>query len=76
MRGGTNCHVSSAAGDIDLPLRIPLPAKITVRVLPPVDLAEELDGDGSPKAAYRLVTGRIQEALDELADERTLPVVG
>jgi 1-acyl-sn-glycerol-3-phosphate acyltransferase len=61
---------------LDLPLRVPLPAKITIRVLPPIDLEQELDGDGSPKAAYRLVTERIQAALDELADERTLPVVG
>jgi 1-acyl-sn-glycerol-3-phosphate acyltransferase len=61
---------------LDMPLRIPLPAKIVIRVLPPIDLAEELDGDGSPKAAYQLVTGRLQEALDDLADERTLPVIG
>jgi 1-acyl-sn-glycerol-3-phosphate acyltransferase len=61
---------------LDMPLRIPLPAKIVIRVLPPIDLAEELDGDGSPKAAYQLVTGRLQEALDDLAAERTLPVIG
>jgi 1-acyl-sn-glycerol-3-phosphate acyltransferase len=61
---------------LDLPLRVPLPAKIVIQVLPPIDLADELDGDGSPKAAYRLVTGRLQDALDELADERTLPVIG
>jgi 1-acyl-sn-glycerol-3-phosphate acyltransferase len=57
---------------LDLPLRFPLPAKIVIQVLPPI----ELDGDGSPKDTYRLVTGRLQKALDELADERTLPVIG
>ena len=61
---------------LDMPLRIPLPAKITVRVLPPIDLAKTLDGDRSPEAAYRLVTSRMQQALDELDDERTLPVIG
>jgi 1-acyl-sn-glycerol-3-phosphate acyltransferase len=57
---------------LDLPARVPLPAKITVEVLDPMDL-RETDG---PDEAYDLVTGRMQEALDELAEERTLPVLG
>jgi 1-acyl-sn-glycerol-3-phosphate acyltransferase len=61
---------------LDLPGRIPLPAKITVQVLPPIDLHEELGENPDTDAAYELVTGKMQEALDELAAERTLPVVG
>jgi 1-acyl-sn-glycerol-3-phosphate acyltransferase len=57
---------------LDLPARVPLPAKITVEVLDPMDLRE---ADG-PDEAYDLVTGRMQRALDGLADERTLPVLG
>jgi hypothetical protein len=61
---------------LDLPGRIPLPAKITVQVLPPIDLHEELGENPDTDAAYEVVTGKMQEALDELAAERTLPVVG
>jgi 1-acyl-sn-glycerol-3-phosphate acyltransferase len=55
---------------LDLPLRIPLPAKITIQVLPPMELHGDVE-DG-----YRLVTETMQDALSELAEERTLPVVG
>ena len=61
---------------LDLPGRIPLPAKIKVRVLEPIDLHEELDPDPDPADAYDLVTGRMQETLDDLSEERTLPVLG
>jgi 1-acyl-sn-glycerol-3-phosphate acyltransferase len=61
---------------LDLPGRIPLPAKITVQVLPPVDLREQLGAEGDVEAAYDLVTGRMQATLDRLAEERTLPVLG
>jgi 1-acyl-sn-glycerol-3-phosphate acyltransferase len=61
---------------LDLPLRFPLPAKITVRVLPPIDLAEELGADATPDDGYELVTERMQSTLSDLAEDRTLPVVG
>jgi 1-acyl-sn-glycerol-3-phosphate acyltransferase len=61
---------------LDLPLRFPLPAKIDVRVLPPIDLREELGAKASPEDAYELVTDRMQDTLDDLAEDRTLPVLG
>jgi 1-acyl-sn-glycerol-3-phosphate acyltransferase len=61
---------------LDLPLRIPLPSKITIRVLPRIDLRAELGEGAGLEDAYQLVTGRMQGALSELADERTLPVIG
>jgi 1-acyl-sn-glycerol-3-phosphate acyltransferase len=61
---------------LDLPLRIPLPAKITIQVLPRIDLREELGAKAKPRDAYELVTERMQDTLTELADERTLPVLG
>jgi len=61
---------------LDLPGRVPLPAKITIQVLEPLDLDEELDGDDGVDVAYELLTSRMQAALDELGAERTLPVVG
>jgi 1-acyl-sn-glycerol-3-phosphate acyltransferase len=50
---------------------LPLPAKITIQVLPPLDVSElEVD------EAYELVVGRMQEALAALQAERRLPVIG
>jgi 1-acyl-sn-glycerol-3-phosphate acyltransferase len=50
---------------------VPLPAKITIEVLPPIDVSE-LDVD----EAYDLVVGRMQETLAALQAERRLPVLG
>jgi len=61
---------------MDLPGRVPLPAKITVRALPRIDLKQRLGPNPNEEDAYELVTGAMQRALDKLAEERTLPVVG
>jgi 1-acyl-sn-glycerol-3-phosphate acyltransferase len=61
---------------LDLPTRIPLPAKITIEVLPPIDLGESFGPDPEHEHVYDRVTGRMQKALSGLQDERTLPVVG
>jgi 1-acyl-sn-glycerol-3-phosphate acyltransferase len=60
----------------ELPPRIPLPSKITVQVLPPVDLAEEFGPGPDPDEIYRTLEDRMQDVLDELAEERDVPVVG
>jgi len=61
---------------LDLPLRIPLPSKISIRVLPRIDLREELGEDAGPEDVYELVTGRMQSTLSDMADQRALPVIG
>ena len=61
---------------MDLPGRVPLPAKIVVRVLPKIDLKKRLGKDANPDDAYELVTDRMQDALTGLAEERSLPIVG
>jgi 1-acyl-sn-glycerol-3-phosphate acyltransferase len=61
---------------LDLPGRIPLPAKVTVRVLPRLDLRKRLGRDPSVEDAYELVTSTMQRALTGLARARSLPVVG
>ena len=61
---------------LDIPGRVPLPAKITVEILPAIDLAAELGAGGDADTAYDLVTGRMQEALDGLAEARTFPLIG
>jgi 1-acyl-sn-glycerol-3-phosphate acyltransferase len=61
---------------MDLPGRVPLPAKIVVRVLPKIDLHQRLGTDADPDDAYELVTGRMQDALSDLAEDRSIPIVG
>ena len=61
---------------MDLPGRLPLPAKIVVRVLPRIDLKRELGASADPGDAYDLVTGKMQTALSRLAAERSMPVLG
>jgi 1-acyl-sn-glycerol-3-phosphate acyltransferase len=50
---------------------LPLPAKITIQVLPPIDV-RDLDVD----EAYDLVVEQMQNTLAALQAERRLPVVG
>ena len=61
---------------LDLPVRLPLPAKITVEVLPPIDLVERFGPDADHEEVYEQVTGEMQEALSGLQQERTMPVSG
>ncbi len=61
---------------LDLPGRIPLPAKITIQILPPIDLREHFGDSVDTDAAYEQVTAEMQETLSGLSDERTLPIVG
>ena len=61
---------------LDLPGRIPLPAKITVRALPKIDLKQRLGAKPDIDEAYELVTDKMQKALDDLDAERSLPVIG
>jgi 1-acyl-sn-glycerol-3-phosphate acyltransferase len=50
---------------------IPLPAKLTIQVLEPIDVSG-MDVD----EAYELVTDRMQKTLTGLAEERGLPLLG
>lgn len=61
---------------LDLPLRVPLPSKITIDVLRPIHLLDELGPEADPEHAYELVTGRMQNALDRLAAARRFPLIG
>lgn len=55
---------------------MPLPAKITIDVLPRIDLRDRFGDDPDLDEAYEHITGAMQEALDALAAERRLPVIG
>jgi 1-acyl-sn-glycerol-3-phosphate acyltransferase len=54
----------------------PLPAKITIQVLEPIDLRAEFGDEPDLGEAYDEIVGRMQACLDELAAERRLPVIG
>jgi 1-acyl-sn-glycerol-3-phosphate acyltransferase len=61
---------------LDLPIRFPLPAKITISVGQPMDLREKLGRNADPEDAYEFVTTNMQRTLTRLGGERTAPVVG
>jgi len=52
---------------------LPLPAKIVVEVLPPIDLREEFGDEPDLQAVYDEVTARMQAALDALGRRAPAP---
>ena len=54
----------------------PLPAKIVVEALPPIDLREEFGPEPDPDEVYDHLMRLMQDTLDALASERRLPLVG
>ncbi len=55
---------------------MPLPAKITMKALAPIDIVEEFGEDPDIDEVDAHVRHVMQRALDELAKERRLPVLG
>ena len=55
---------------------LPLPAKITVEALPPIDLRREFGDDPDLDEVYDHLVRLMQETLDALAAERRWPVLG
>jgi 1-acyl-sn-glycerol-3-phosphate acyltransferase len=61
---------------LDFPMRLPIPAKITIEVLDPIELGERFGEEPDPDEVYDELTSCMQDALSSLAEERALPVVG
>jgi 1-acyl-sn-glycerol-3-phosphate acyltransferase len=59
----------------DLP-HVPLPAKIRIQVLPPIDLRELFGDEPDWDRAYDYVTSIMQVALSQLAAKSVVPVLG
>lgn len=55
---------------------IPLPAKITVDVLPSINLVDRFGRNPDVDEVYDFVTGVMQNSLDGLSAERRFPVIG
>ncbi len=60
----------------DLLGHIPLPAKITIEVLAPIDLREQFGPEPDLDEVYEHMMRVMQETLDGLAAERRFPVIG
>jgi 1-acyl-sn-glycerol-3-phosphate acyltransferase len=60
----------------DLVGHLPLPAKITVETLPAIDLRAEFGAHPDLDEVYDHLVRLMQDALDALAAERRLPVIG
>ena len=61
---------------LDIPGHIPLPAKIAIRALEPIELKKQFGRDPDRDEVYDHVVGKMQAALDTLSSQRTLPFFG
>ena len=59
-----------------VPVNVPLPSKIVMQVLEPIDIAAEFGEDPDIDEVDAHVRRVMQRALDKLARERRLPVIG
>jgi hypothetical protein len=59
-----------------LPVNVPLPTKIITQVLPPIDVIAEFGDDPDVGEVDAHVREVMQQALDALAAERRLPLIG
>ncbi|MDT5138630.1 MAG: hypothetical protein QOD58_2892 [Mycobacterium sp.] len=59
-----------------VPVNIPLPTKIVTQVLPPIDIVGEFGEDPDIHEIDAHVRHVMQQALDKLAADRRLPVIG
>jgi 1-acyl-sn-glycerol-3-phosphate acyltransferase len=55
---------------------VPLPSKITIEVLPAIDLREQFGPDPDPDEVYDHITLLMQGTLDALEAERRYPLIG
>jgi hypothetical protein len=55
---------------------LPLPAKLTIETLPAINLREQFGEDPDIDEIYDHVIRAMQDALDGLAAERRLPLIG
>ncbi|HEY2771182.1 MAG TPA: lysophospholipid acyltransferase family protein [Solirubrobacteraceae bacterium] len=60
----------------DMAGHIPMPAKITIETLPAINLREEFGPEPDVDEVYDQLIRLMQDALDALAAERRLPVLG
>ena len=55
---------------------VPLPAKLQIRALPPIDIKERFGSDPDIDEVDEYVLAKMQATIDSLAEQRTLPLIG
>jgi hypothetical protein len=55
---------------------IPLPAKLQIRALEPIDLRKQFGRNPDVDEIDEYILGTMQATLDSLAEERRFPVIG
>jgi hypothetical protein len=55
---------------------LPLPVKVSMRFLEPIDLVERFGEDADVDEVYDALVAEMQEALTQIQRERRLPVLG
>ena len=60
----------------DIPGHIPLPAKISIRALPPIELKKQFGRNPDRDEVYGHIVAKMQAALDTMSSQRTLPFFG
>ena len=60
----------------DLLTHFPLPAKITIQVLPAIDVRAQFGQEPDVDAVYDHIVGAMQTTLTELAEQRRFPIIG
>ena len=55
---------------------IPLPTKVVIQYMEPIDLRATYGEDPDVDAVYADITGRMQDVLTALQHERRFPVIG
>lgn len=60
----------------DMLTHIPLPAKIGIEALPPIDIRRQFGEKPDVDAVYEHVVGVMQDALSRMASQRRFPVIG
>jgi hypothetical protein len=60
----------------DMLTHIPLPAKITVEAMPPIDLIKRYGTRPDVDAIYHDIVGEMQGCLSTLAAQRRFPIIG
>ena len=59
-----------------LPVNLPLPTKIVMQVCEPIDIIAEFGEDPDIDVVDAHVRSVMQDALDKLAHDRRLPIIG
>lgn len=62
--------------NVGIPFNLPLPSKLVTQILEPIDIRADYGPDPDIEQVDEMVRKHMQHALDELAAQRRLPIIG